>query len=55
MIYTNIEILAGPPDDDYETIPAEDAVTQTDDEYGGWVIDLSKLPKDATHIYIHRS
>ena len=55
MISTSIEVISGPLDDDYETIPAEDAVTETYDEYGGWVIDLSKLPKDATHIYIHRS
>lgn len=32
----------------------ESAVEETDDEYGGWVIDLSKIPKDATHIKVTR-
>lgn len=30
------------------------SVTETDDEYGGWVIDLSKIPKNATHIVVYR-
>ena len=29
--------------------------TETDDEYGGWLIKVSDIPKDATHIIIHRS
>lgn len=28
---------------------------ETDDEYGGVLIDLSKLPKDATHVWVYRS
>jgi hypothetical protein len=27
---------------------------ETEDEYGGWVIDISKLPPEATHILITR-
>lgn len=33
---------------------ADSAITDTDDEYGGWIVDLSKVPKDATHIKITR-
>lgn len=33
----------------------EDAIIQeTEDEYGGWVIAVADIPKDATHIVIHR-
>lgn len=32
-----------------------DCVQETNDEYGGWVIDLSSIPKEATHIVIYRS
>lgn len=35
-------------------IKCREAVEETEDEYGGWIIDLSKIPKDATHIVIHR-
>lgn len=35
--------------------PIQDGIEGTYDEYGGWVIDLSKIPKDATHIVIYRS
>lgn len=49
--------------DDYGYVMAEyggpldydDSVVQeTDDEYGGWVIAVKDIPKDATHIYISR-
>lgn len=32
----------------------DDFYEETDEEYGGWIIDLSKLPKEATHIKINR-
>lgn len=32
-----------------------DAVTETNDEYGGLLIDLSKLPEGATHIVAYLS
>lgn len=28
---------------------------ETDDEYGGWVIDLKNLPPETTHIVVSRS
>lgn len=31
-----------------------DFAEETEEEYGGWIIDLSKLPKEATHIKIER-
>jgi len=31
-----------------------DAVEETEDEYGGWIIDLSKIPKETTHIVVYR-
>lgn len=34
---------------------ADGIVTETDDEYGGWIIKMSDIPKDATHIVIYRS
>lgn len=36
-------------------VDEDDYVDATDDEYGGWLIDLSKLPKNTTHIVISRS
>jgi len=35
-----------------EVLHDEGAIRETDDEYGGWVVDLSKLPASATHIKI---
>ena len=32
-----------------------DYVEETDEEYGGWIIDLSKIPENATHIKVTRS
>jgi hypothetical protein len=29
-------------------------VIETDDEYGGWIIPIADIPKDVTHIVIHR-
>lgn len=31
-----------------------DFLEATEDEYSGWIIDLSKLPKETTHIKIER-
>lgn len=28
--------------------------TETNDEYGGWIIAVADIPKNATHIVIHR-
>ena len=33
----------------------EPCVEETDDEYGGFLIDISKLPANATHIWVYRS
>lgn len=30
-------------------------IEETEEEYGGWLIDLSKIPKKATHILVYRS
>lgn len=35
-------------------IEADDIVQETNEEYGGWLIKLSDLPKEATHILIRR-
>ena len=32
-----------------------DCIKHTSDEYGGWIIDISKIPSTATHIVISRS
>jgi len=32
-----------------------DAVQETNDEYGGFIIDLSKIPKETTHIVVVNS
>ena len=49
------EVFGGDPADrPGGVISTEDAVTETDDEYGGWVVDLSKLPENATHILVTR-
>jgi hypothetical protein len=32
-----------------------DIVEETDEEYGGWLIPIDKIPKNATHIKIERS
>jgi hypothetical protein len=29
-------------------------IKETNDEYGGWLIAVKDIPKDATHICIHR-
>lgn len=47
----NIDDTPGHPLD----LEEEDFVEYTEEEYGGWIIDLSKLPKNATHIKIFRS
>ena len=31
-----------------------DAVTETEHEYGGWLVDLSKIPENATHVLVSR-
>lgn len=33
----------------------DDGVHETDDEYGGFVIELKSIPKNATHIVVFRS
>ena len=33
----------------------DDLVTETEDEYGGWLIAVKDIPKEATHILIYRS
>lgn len=38
----------------YDVYKEGDFIEETDEEYGGWLIDLSKLPKEATHIKIER-
>jgi hypothetical protein len=35
-------------------LDCEDIVIETDDEYGGWIIPIADIPKEATHIVIHR-
>ena len=35
-------------------IECDNFYEETDEEYGGWIIDLSKIPKEATHIKINR-
>ena len=42
----------GAPVGSYEE--KEAAISYTEDEYGGWVIDLSKLPKGTTHVAVYR-
>ena len=37
-----------------KTVPAHEAVKMTEDEYGGYLVDLSKIPKEATHLYVYR-
>lgn len=32
----------------------DDLVTETDDEYGGWIIAVKDIPTNATHIVISR-
>jgi hypothetical protein len=32
----------------------EDVITETNDEYGGWLIDVKYIPKEATHIIVYR-
>jgi len=32
----------------------EECYSETEDEYGGWIIPVATLPKDCTHIVIHR-
>ncbi len=32
-----------------------DSIEETNDEYGGYLIDISKIPSEATHIVIYRS
>lgn len=32
----------------------EDAIKYTNDEYGGWIVDLSKVPPGTTHVVISR-
>jgi hypothetical protein len=31
-----------------------ESISETNDEYGGWIIDLSKIPGGTTHIVVHR-
>lgn len=31
-----------------------DIIIETDDEYGGWIIPVKDIPKNATHIVVHR-
>mgnify|MGYP001590178205 CR=1 FL=1 len=31
-----------------------EAITETNDEYGGWIIELAKIPPNTTHIVVHR-
>lgn len=31
-----------------------DCIEETDEEYGGWIIDLSKVPANATHLHVSR-
>lgn len=38
-----------------EVIEEQGWYEETDDEYGGILIDLSLVPKDATHIWVSRS
>lgn len=33
----------------------EEIINETEDEYGGWLIRVEDIPKDATHIVIYRS
>jgi hypothetical protein len=47
----NIEDRPGAKIEDVDN----EAVWNTEDEYGGDVIELSKIPKDATHICVYRS
>lgn len=32
----------------------DEVVIETDDEYGGWIIPLNRVPEGTTHIVIHR-
>lgn len=32
----------------------DDLVVETEEEYGGWIIAVKDIPKDATHIKINR-
>lgn len=34
---------------------SEYCIQETEEEYGGWLIDLSKIPKKATHLLVYRS
>lgn len=30
-------------------------IEETNEEYGGWLVDLSKIPEKATHLLVYRS
>lgn len=36
-------------------VECREAVEDTNDEYGGHIIDLSKVPENVTHIVVYRS
>lgn len=40
--------------DDCESLRDSGAITETEDEYGGWIIDISKLPPGTGRIYVVR-
>ena len=33
----------------------EICIEETEEEYGGWLINLSKVPKKATHLLVYRA
>lgn len=33
----------------------EVCIEETEEEYGGWLVDLSKIPEKATHLLVYRS
>jgi hypothetical protein len=33
----------------------QSCIEETEEEYGGWLIDLSKVPEKATHLLVYRS
>ena len=48
-----IELLSGPREEDRVIgFPTKECVRETSEGWGGAVIEVAKIPKDATHIYI---
>lgn len=47
--YGPLDLRPGKPVDGEES-----CIEETEDEYGGWLIDLSKVPQKATHLLVYQ-